>query len=1359
MTRLGMPMAALTCSVSIVCGVETPPAANPVAPAEGWTDYIESMKQAPGIYQLYTFAEGEGLRTRNLLDSAPFSEMVIAGKGFFAGGKEDYPRWVSGRWPEKSALSIGTAQRSIGRTHFYGGEGKDFAVALWVRTPPEAGRMVFASVGDGYSNGWRLNSSGRGLEFILGRKPGTGPCEGVVAVRADDCLRPQVWQQLVAVLNDNKLQLYVDGKLSGETAFDGIYTHVATPAVRHHRPEVDTGGLQLGATASYRDSGRFDIDELAIFSQALDADHIAGLYAAGKPESDPEDQIRQHQAERARQEKLDGIVVALPTDTFGYFPNDQAIPVTVSADAVAAPLFAVAGSVEIEVSRFQGESLTKEALPLTVAGDGAARVDYAIAPDRCGLYVLDIAVRDGAGQALKTLRLDFARRLPLPPRDEIPETSMFNTYVGRNTETPTFGAKTERIIQPVFGRDPDGGARFAGSDAWVDWCVSMGMDVLYCIWIGFWEDGRYKNVEDWKADPRIHTDHVRNLATRYKGKVKYWEIINEPNAHGIKPEDYVELLKQAHAIFKEIDPEAKIVGPCGTSNYHQWTEEVLAAGGGPYFDIMSFHNYVGDSPLKHMELGKVEAVKASMREHIGRELPMWNSECGIDQPARLDGRPATDDELEKLFGGRARRNADGAVVLYVNAISMVNEHLSACWQVQSMLVDRAQGVEKYFMLMRPSQPYPMFSPGDEVVTEKGVALAALQSLLAHTVDARFIPLAVRSTAGIALVDGGGSNHVALFADRNVRLVFDTGLRADTEIKAMDYLGNPLSFQVGADGLLALELTPAPVYLLDMPAAFAVNSDGLKLSSGILQLEPMSEVEIMAELRNPFDRAVTATMVPDVSAGIAAAAVKEVELAPGETRLARIAWRTDGMVRGSHWLRAQLHLDGRLYSVVEKSDFFSHGRMTRIPRLLGDFVLDGDTAKWADVPRETANNREQAVIGRPVEGAPNPAFWDGTKDLSYTFKTAWSEAAIHFLIEVTDNILRPSADAQEDQNPWLFDGVELFLDARPMKERLAALSAGALQAGIALRMGETAAECPVRILGKEPLPVTIRAVSRKTDEGYLVEGKISPVEGGPLKLADGAQVNLDVSVNDNDDTPDRALKLGRRVQMALHGTANNNIDTSRYGRYVLVSEEPQANLISDGALSQAPLVPADFRGHADVPGWRFSGAEKTPWSGVSEIMSWRDAATKEELFWGAKRVDGRNALWIGTQAEEHIEAWWERLIPVKADTPYAAFCQLRGSVQGKAQWASGGAMVYFLNANGGWLGHRRLEAVRLQETPDQWRTVTASFITPADTSTIGVRTGILSKGVNGFADYYWSDFELREISERQIGADAGALDPE
>lgn len=1314
-------------------------AAAPAGDA-AWSARLERLQHEPDLARLYPFTEGTGLSTRNLLDDAPFSEMMIAGRGVFAGGDNDCPRWVGGRWPGKPALSIGTMKGSIGRTHFYGVDGKDFTVALWVRTLPDTGRVVFASVGDGYSNGWRLNTVARGIEFVLGRTPGTKPGEGLVVVHAGDCLRPHVWQQVVAVLDGTRLRLAVDGRVVAEKEFDGTYTHPATPAVRLRAPEIDFGGLQLGTTDSQKSASRFDIDELAIYARALDAGRIAELYAAGKAETAADEQRRQHEADLVRQRQLDGITLAVPTDTFGYFSNDQAIPVTVSTAAAAAPLFEKSGSVDLAVLRLGGEPLANASLPLPLRDDGQARVEYAIAPDLCGLYVLTATVRDHAGQALKTFRIDFARRLPLPPLERIPPTTMLESYVGLKAELPTFGTTIERVIQPIYGRAPDGGANFAASDAFVDRCSSMGLDALYCIGLGFWENGRYKEVADWKADPRVHTDHVRTLATRYKGKVKYWEIFNEPNAHGMSPEDYVALLAQAHDIIKEVDPEAKIVGPCGTSNYHDWTESVLAAGGGRFLDILSFHNYLGTSPLRNHELGRVEAVRASMRRHIGRELPMWNSECGIHQPARIAGRPATDDDILTMYGGRASRK-DGVVIAGVDAISMVNEHLGACWQAQSLLVERAESVRKYFMLMRPSLPYPRFSPGDECVTEKGVALAAVQSLLIDAVDARFIPTSVGGAAGVALVDRAGKTHVALFADKKLRMAFSTGQKPGAGIEALDYLGNPLSLQTDADGLLSLELWHEPIYLLDVPATFAVNAAGLTLACRTRQLEPMSQVGVVAEVRNPFGREVVASLVPEVSAGTAAAEATELTLAPGETRQVPIIWRTGGMAKGRQWIRVQLHLDGRFFSVNEKGDFSSAGVMTRIPRFPGTFALDGEAAKWADIPAETAATREQAVIGRPVAGAPNPAFWDGAEDLSYSFKTAWSEAGVHFLLEVTDNVLRPPATETEDEESWLYDGVELFVDARPREERQTAPGGETLRAALALRAGESAAECPVRCVGEEPLPVTIRCVSRKTAAGYLVEGTLVLASGGPLRLEDGARLNMDVAVNDNDDRPGQAKTLGRRVQMALHGTADNHQETGHYGRYVVSAESPQPNLVPDGALTEAPVLPEGARGHENVPGWRIPNADTM------------DAATKQNLFWGAKRVDGRNALWIGTRAESHLETSWDLSprIPVKGGTGYSASCQVRGRVAGEALWSHCSALVIFYDDKGNWLGHQGLGGIDIQKTPGQWQPRGSRFITPANATSISFRATILSKNVAGFADYYWTDFELREIPERQLTA--------
>src|SRR3989337_1266063 len=90
-----------------------------------------------------------------------------------------------------------------------------------------------------------------------------------------------------------------------------------------------------------------------------------------------------------------------------------------------------------------------------------------------------------------------------------------------------------------------------------------------------------KNIDDWK-------DYVTALVSHYKGKIKAWEIWNEVNAFDTffktgSVEKYVELLKAAYPVIKEIDPQAKVVGCVTTGVDIEFIEAVFKSGG---FDYM-----------------------------------------------------------------------------------------------------------------------------------------------------------------------------------------------------------------------------------------------------------------------------------------------------------------------------------------------------------------------------------------------------------------------------------------------------------------------------------------------------------------------------------------------------------------------------------------------------------------------------------------------------------------------------------------------------------------------------------------------------------------------------------------------------
>jgi hypothetical protein len=101
-------------------------------------------------------------------------------------------------------------------------------------------------------------------------------------------------------------------------------------------------------------------------------------------------------------------------------------------------------------------------------------------------------------------------------------------------------------------------------------------------------------------------DFVYAVVSRYKGRIKYYQIWNEPNIYPewgegpVDPEAYTELLKVAHARAKEADPEAIILS-AGLAPTTEMTPENLMdlvflermydAGAREYFDIMSVQGY------------------------------------------------------------------------------------------------------------------------------------------------------------------------------------------------------------------------------------------------------------------------------------------------------------------------------------------------------------------------------------------------------------------------------------------------------------------------------------------------------------------------------------------------------------------------------------------------------------------------------------------------------------------------------------------------------------------------------------------------------------------------------------------------
>jgi hypothetical protein len=146
--------------------------------------------------------------------------------------------------------------------------------------------------------------------------------------------------------------------------------------------------------------------------------------------------------------------------------------------------------------------------------------------------------------------------------------------------------------------------------------------------------GGGKGLPGSAAEPKSFStweDFVRAVASRYRGKIKYYELWNEPMSRPYfsgTPEQMVALAKSASAILKQIDPENKLLSPpvSGDSNGLEWLSKFLSAGGGQYVDIYGFHFYVGGVP--EQAIPKVQSARVLLRQFGQDQKPMWNTEAG-----------------------------------------------------------------------------------------------------------------------------------------------------------------------------------------------------------------------------------------------------------------------------------------------------------------------------------------------------------------------------------------------------------------------------------------------------------------------------------------------------------------------------------------------------------------------------------------------------------------------------------------------------------------------------------------------------------------------------------------------------------
>jgi hypothetical protein len=134
---------------------------------------------------------------------------------------------------------------------------------------------------------------------------------------------------------------------------------------------------------------------------------------------------------------------------------------------------------------------------------------------------------------------------------------------------------------------------------------------------------------------------VNALVTRYKDRIKTWELWNEPDIKEYwsgSAEDLARLTKIGAMEIRKVDPTAKVV-LAGLAHRTEFTRALFKDYGiSPYVDVINCHSYFetwSGYPLEHV-IGYVNSL-ADIIERFGNGQSLWMAEVGYSTVRRANG--------------------------------------------------------------------------------------------------------------------------------------------------------------------------------------------------------------------------------------------------------------------------------------------------------------------------------------------------------------------------------------------------------------------------------------------------------------------------------------------------------------------------------------------------------------------------------------------------------------------------------------------------------------------------------------------------------------------------------------------------
>lgn len=510
----------------------------------------------------------------------------------------------------------------------------------------------------------------------------------------------------------------------------------------------------------------------------------------------------------------------------------------------------------------------------------------------------------------------------------------------------------------------------------------------------------WATAADWKPHfegrrgrPRPDYEHwrtfVRTFAERYKGRVHYVEVWNEPDLPSFanfSEAEYVEMLKIAYAETKAADPGITVFTggytcmPSAGSMVNQTHMDTTLTEGRGFYDVLAFH---GHGPLRHYQPQVEELV--ALRETLGVKAPWYANETAL---------PSTH------VGEKVQANVLFQKLIYSWARGSIGYNW---YDLRNDGYDPANNEHNFGLVTRdfyPKAAYPAYN-----------ALAGFYGGATYLNDA---PPGELAQGYLFAGRHEGEYLIANWNDdpsTETRYVLVGGVTGAA--RRVDVFGNETPVSVSG-GLLVMEVgrDPSTLRVLGQKTPPVVLGEMVALRTPFVA-SPGEKTTVRYELFNPTDRALDYDFSFAAPEGLKISAPKmPLSIAAKSSRFVDVAVTAEPTYPSVNSSRSHAVLSLSLPGVW--SGKLEYPVRTTIGLPFGEFAAE---------PHFRLGSIEQVTSLVPHDPSKEHLLWRGPADLGAEVWLAWRADALLLKAVVTDD---KHVQPYTAENVWKADNVQFSL---------------------------------------------------------------------------------------------------------------------------------------------------------------------------------------------------------------------------------------------------------------------------------------------------------------------------------------------